>query len=132
MLAAIYSALACLVTAAATEWLARKHTANAAQLAKTRTGYLIASGIIGAIAAPVAVIILCCLVITLPLAGAATFALIALTIVSGGFTAAALGKLVFKNLGRFPATIAMGAILGAAARCPTSASRSLPPASCSP
>lgn len=52
LLAAIYSALACLVTAAAAEWLARKHTANAAQLAKTRTGYLVASGIIGAIAAP--------------------------------------------------------------------------------
>ncbi|MEE0303721.1 MAG: polymer-forming cytoskeletal protein [Senegalimassilia anaerobia] len=118
LLAAVYSALACLVTAAAAEWLARKHTANAAQLAKTRTGYLIASGIIGAIAAPVAVIILCCLVITLPLAGAATFALIALTIVSGGFTAAALGKLVFKNLGRFPAAIAMGAILGAACALP--------------
>lgn len=118
LLAAVYSALACLVTAAAAEWLARKHTANAAQLAKTRTGYLVASGIIGAIAAPVAVIILCCLVITLPLAGAATFALIALTIVSGGFTAAALGKLVFKNLGRFPAAIAMGAILGAACALP--------------
>ena len=118
LLAAVYSALACLVTAAAAEWLARKHTANAAQLAKTRTGYLVASGIIGAIAAPVAVIILCCLVITLPIAGAATFALIALTIVSGGFTAAALGKLVFKNLGRFPAALAMGAILGAACALP--------------
>ena len=34
LLAAVYSALACLVTAAAAEWLARKHTANAAQLAK--------------------------------------------------------------------------------------------------
>ena len=107
LLAAVYSALACLVTAAAAEWLARKHTANAAQLAKTRTGYLVASGIIGAVAAPVAVIILCCLVITLPL-----------TIVSGGFTAAALGKLVFKNLGRCPAAIAMGAILGAACALP--------------
>lgn len=118
LLAAVYSALACLVTAAAAEWLARKHTANAAQLAKTRTGYLVASGIIGAVAAPVAVIILCCLVITLPIAGAATFSLIALTIVSGGFTAAALGKLAFKNLGRFPAAIAMGAILGAACALP--------------
>ena len=118
LLAAVYSALACLVTAAAAEWLARKHTANAAQLAKTRTGYLVASGIIGAIAAPVAVIILCCLVITLPIAGAATFSLIALTIVSGGFTAAALGKLVFKNLGRFPAALAMGAILGATCALP--------------
>ena len=65
-----------------------------------------------------AVIILCCLVITLPLAGAATFSLIALTIVSGGFTAAALGKLAFKNLGRFPAAIAMGAIIGAACALP--------------
>ena len=118
LLAAVYSALACLVTAAAAEWLARKHTANAAQLAKTRTGYLVASGIIGAIAAPVAVIILCCLVITLPIAGAVTFSLIALTIVSGGFTAAALGKLAFKNLRRFPAAIAMGAILGAACALP--------------
>lgn len=118
LLGVAYSALACLVTAAAAEWLARKHTANAAQLAKTRTGYLVASGIIDAIAAPVAVIILCCLVITLPIAGAATFALIALTIVSGGFTAAALGKLVFKNLGRFPAALATGAILGAACALP--------------
>lgn len=118
LLGVAYGALACLVTAAAAEWLARKHTANAAKLAKTRTGYLVASGIIGAIAAPVAVIILCCLVITLPIAGAATFALIALTIVSGGFTAAALGKLVFKNLGRFPAALAMGAILGAACALP--------------
>ena len=118
LLGVVYGALACLVTAAAAEWLARKHTANAAQLAKTRAGYLVASGIIGAIAAPVAVIILCCLVITLPIAGAATFALIALTIVSGGFTAAALGKLVFKNLGRFPAALAMGAILGAACALP--------------
>lgn len=65
-----------------------------------------------------AVIILCCLVITLPIAGAATFSLIALTIVSGGFTAAALGKLAFKNLGHFPAAIAMGAILGAACALP--------------
>ncbi len=118
LLGVVYGVLACLVTAAAAEWLARKHTANAAKLAKTRTGYLVASGIIGAIAAPVAVIILCCLVITLPIAGAATFSLIALTIVSGGFTAAALGKLAFKNLGRFPAAIAMGAILGAACALP--------------
>lgn len=118
LLALVYGTLACLVTAAAAEWLARKQTANAAHLAKTRTGYLVASGIIGAIAAPVAVIILCCLVITLPIAGAATLALLALTIVSGGFTAAALGKLAFKNLGRFPAAIAMGAILGAACALP--------------
>ena len=118
LLALVYGTLACLVTAAAAEWLARKQTANAAHLAKTRTGYLVASGIIGAIAAPVAVIILCCLVITLPIAGVAAFALIALTIVSGGFTAAALGKLVFKNLGRFPAALAMGAILGATCALP--------------
>ena len=34
------------------------------------------------------------------------------------FAAAALGKLVFKNLGRFPAALAMGVILGAACALP--------------
>ena len=114
----LYGAIACLITAAVIEWLGRKQVATSVDLAKSRMGYVAASGVIAAVVAPIAIVILCCLVVTLPVAGALALALIALTIISGGFTAAVLGKLVFKNMKRFGAVIAMGAIIGAACALP--------------
>lgn len=110
--AIIFGALSTLVIAVVVEWLARKHTAKAATLAKERMGYVAASGIIGALVAPIAIIILCCLIITLPIAGALALALIALTLIAEGYAAAVLGKLAFKNMKRIPAACTMGAIVG--------------------
>lgn len=114
----LFGVLSTLVIAAGVEWLARKHTANTAELARTRMGYVAASGIIAAIAAPIVIIILCILVVTLPVAGALALALIALTLISQGYTAAVLGKLAFKNMKRFAAVCAMGAIVGAVGALP--------------
>lgn len=114
----VYGAIACLIMAAVIEWLGRKQVATSVDLAKSRMGYVAASGVIAAIVAPIAIVILCCLVVTLPVASALALALIALTIISGGFAAAVLGKIVFKNTKRFPAAIAMGAIIGAACALP--------------
>ena len=103
----ILSILGTLIVAVLAEWLFRRQTAGAAAMIKERTGALIGTGIVGAIAAPIAVILLICFGITLPVAGGVAFALFAITAVANGFAGASLFKLVFpaKFRLRFPRTV---------------------------
>lgn len=107
-----------LIIAVLAEWLFKRHTAAAAEMIRTRTGATIGSGIVGALVAPIAIIILCCLVITLPVAGACTLVLIAMSIVAEGFMGASVFKLAFPNLGRFKCALVGGAIMGVASAIP--------------
>ncbi len=90
----------------------RRQTAGAARMFATRTGKTIATGVIGAIAAPIALVILCVLVVTLPIAGALGLGLLAIALVCEGFMAASIFKLAFKNMGRFKVAIIGGLIVG--------------------
>lgn len=114
----ILTILGTLVVAVLAEWLFRRQTAGAAEMIRTRTGATIGTGIIAAIVAPIAVILLICLGVTLPVAGGVAFALFAMTAVAGGFMGASLFKLAFKNLGRFKCALAGGAIVGVASVIP--------------
>lgn len=90
----------------------RKQTAGAAAMVRTRTGAHVGSGFIGLVVAPIAIVVLCCLVVTLPFAGALALSMVAMTMVGGAFAAASLAPLAFKNMGRFPAVIVLAAIMG--------------------
>ena len=114
----VMSILGTLVIAVLAEWLFGRHTAAAAAMIRTRTGATIGSGVVGALVAPIVIIILCCLVITLPVAGALTLALLAMTVVAEGFMGASVFKLAFPKLGRFPTALAGGAIMGVASAIP--------------
>ena len=118
IMAAILGIISTLLIAVLAEWLFKRHTAAAAEMIRSRTGATIGTGIIGAIVAPIAIIILICLVITLPVAGALVFALLAMTVVAGGFAGASLFKLAFPRLGRFKCALAGGAIVGVASAIP--------------
>ena len=115
---AIVGVIGTIIISVLAEWLFRRQTAGAAEMIRNRTGATIGSGIIGALVAPLVIIILCVLVITLPVAGALALALFAMTIVAEGFMGASLFKLVFPRLGRFPCALAGGAIIGVASVIP--------------
>ena len=115
---AFMSIVGTLLVAVLAEWLFRRQTAGAAEMIRTRTGATIGTGIVGALVAPIAVLLLICLGITLPVAGAVSFALFAMTSVASGFAGASLFKLAFKKLGRFPCALIGGAIMGVAGAVP--------------
>ena len=108
----IFTIITTLVAALICEWLGRRHTAQAAEMIRTRTGATVGSGIIGALCAPIGIILLCCFVVTIPVAGFITLFLLALTCIAGGFTGASLFKVFFPKLGRFVAALIGGAITG--------------------
>lgn len=114
----VMSIIGTLVVAVLAEWLFRRQTAGAAEMIRTRTGAHIGTGIVGALVAPLAVIILLCLGITIPVAGGIAFALFAMTCVATGFAGASLFKLAFPKLGRFKCALAGGAIMGVAGAIP--------------
>ena len=114
----ILGAIGTFVTAILAEWLFKRHTAAAAGMIRSRTGATIGSGVVGALVAPIAVIILLSLGITLPVAGGVAFALFAMTAVAGGFAGASLFKLAFPRLSRYKCAMAGGAIVGAASAIP--------------
>ena len=118
MMMAIISFIGTFIVAILAEWLFKRHTAAAAGMMRSRTGAMIGTGIIGALAAPIAVIILFSLGITMPVAGAATFALFAMTCVAGGFMGASVFKLAFPRLTRFKCAMAGGAIMAVAGVIP--------------
>lgn len=115
---AIIGAIATLIIAVLAEWLFKRQTADAAEMIRTRTGATIGTGIIAAIVAPIAIILLFCLVLTAPVALALTLALLAMTCVAGGFAGASLFKLAFPKLGRFKCALIGGAIVGIASAIP--------------
>ena len=108
----VVSIFGTLIIAVLAEWLFKRHTAAAANMIRTRTGATIGSGVVGAIVAPIAVIVLLGLGITAPAAGGIAFALFAITAVSCGFAGASLFKLAFPRLGRFKCALIGGAIMG--------------------
>ena len=118
MMLTIIGLVGTFVVAILAEWLFKRHTAAAAGMMRSRTGAMIGTGIIGALAAPIAIIILMSLGITLPVAGAAAFALFAMTCVAGGFMGASLFKLAFPRLSRFKCAMAGGAIMAVAGAIP--------------
>ena len=115
---AFMSIFGTLVVAVLAEWLFRRQTAGAATMIRTRTGATIGSGVVGALVAPLAVLLLICVGVTLPVAGAVSFALLAMSSVASGFAGASLFKLAFKSLGRFPCALIGGAIVGVAGAVP--------------
>ena len=114
----IITIISTLIIAVLAEWLFRRHTAAAAEMIRVRTGATIGSGIIGALVAPIVIIILCCLVVTLPVAGALALALFAMTVVADGFMGASVFKLAFPKLGRYKTALIGGAIMGVASAIP--------------
>lgn len=115
---AIFGVIGTFITALLAEWLFRRHTAAAANMIRTRTGATIGSGVVGAIVAPVAVIIMFCLGFTAVAAVGVIFALIAMTVLATGFMGASIFKLAFPKLGRFKCAMAGGAIMGVASAIP--------------
>lgn len=116
--AAIIGILGTFVIALLAEWLFRRHTAAAAEMIRTRTGATIATGVVGALLAPVAVVILFFLGVTMPVAVGISLAMFAMTAVAGGFMGASLFKLAFPSLGRFKSAMIGGAIMGVASAIP--------------
>jgi cytoskeletal protein CcmA (bactofilin family) len=108
---AIVGLVSTIVVSLLAEWLFGRHTAAAARLLRERTGAVIGTGIVGAIAAPVAIVLLCVFVVTLPVAGALALALVAMTVVAEGFAGASIFKLAFPRMGRFKVALAGGAIM---------------------
>lgn len=106
------------VVAVLAEWLFRRHADAAATMARSRTGILVGTGIIGAMATPVAMLILLLLVVTAPVALALVLALLAMATVAGGFAGASLFRLAFPKLGRYKRALAGGAIVGVAGAIP--------------
>lgn len=114
----IASILGTLVVAVLAEWLFSRHTAGAAAMIRTRTAATICSGIVGTLAAPIALILMLVLVVTLPVAGALFLTLLAIAAVAGGFLGASVFKLCFPRLGRFVCALVGGAIVGVASIVP--------------
>ena len=114
----IIGILGTIVIALLAEWLFSRHTTAAAAMVRSRTVAHIASGVIGSLAAPVALIVLCVLVVTLPVAGCVALTLVALALVSCGFAGASLARLAFPTLGRYRVALAGGAIAGIARLVP--------------
>lgn len=100
------------------EWLFRRHTAAAAEMIRTRTGAHIGTGIIGAIVAPIACILLLFLVVTIPIVIGVALALAAMAVVASGFAGASLSKLVFSKLGRYKSAMLGGLIFGVVGAIP--------------
>jgi len=118
MLMIVMSIIGTFVVALLAEWLFPRQTVGAVEMIRNRTGATIGTGIVGALVAPIAVILLICLGVTLPVAGGVAFALFAITSVACGFAGASLFKLVFKNMGRFKCAMLGGAIVGVASAIP--------------
>jgi hypothetical protein len=100
------------------EWLFARNTLEASRMIRARTAAHIGSGVVGTLAAPIAIILLCVLVVTLPVAGCLVLALLAIAVAAGGFAGASLSKLAFPKLGRFVSALAGGAIVGIAEAIP--------------
>ena len=114
----IVSALSCLAIALLVEWLASGHTVGAAQLLKSGPGGYILASILGGLLMPIFIVLLCLPIVTIPAALAVLLALLAIALISEGFTAAALGRLLFPNMNRFLAAGIMAILLGALSGLP--------------
>lgn len=114
VLIGLVSVVGTLVVAVCAEWLFSRHTKAAAVLVRTRSGATIGTGVLGTLLAPIAIILLCLFIITLPIALCVVLAMLAMALVASGFAAASLSKLAFPRLGRFAGALAGGAIVSIA------------------
>lgn len=114
----IWGILTFMAMALLCEWLGRRRTADALTTIRTRTGAHIGTGLIAALVAPIALIVLCCTGVGLPVAGALLCALLAITLVGGGFACASLAPLVFPHMGRWKRVILFSAIVGLCSAIP--------------
>lgn len=102
----------CLLIALLAEWVASAHTAGAGTLLKQSViGYL-GAAVLGTIVVALAVVLLCVPLVTIPASLAVLFAVASIALVSNGFTAAALGRLILPNMGRFKSAALMGVLVG--------------------
>lgn len=108
----VFSLLSTVATALIAEWLAGGHTKHAGDLLTEFPGAFIGFGIMWSLLLPVVIALLCIPIVTIPVALAALFALVALGLVSVGFTAAALGRMLFPKAGRFVIVAIMGLAFG--------------------
>lgn len=107
------SAASCLLIALLIEWIAGSFSASAAQLLKERPVSYLLSGILGIIFVPIALLLLCIPVVTIPAVIALGLVVIALLLISGGFVAALFARLLFPNKGRYITAGVLGIIFGA-------------------
>ena len=107
-----------IVIALLAELLFGRHTLAASQMIRERTGAMVGSGVIGVVAAPIALVIMCLLVVTLPVAGCVALVLVAMAVVCGGFAGASLSKLAFPKLGRYTCALVGGVIVAVAKLIP--------------
>lgn len=112
MLFLVLGLLGTIACALLVEVFFRKATAGAARMIKQRTAPFIVSGVIAAIVAPFAFAISVGLLVTLPLAGALLFVMLAITVIAGAFAGASLAKLVFPKMNRFLSALIGGLVLG--------------------
>lgn len=101
-----------IVIALLSEWLFKRHTADAAEMVRTRTGITIGTGVVGMLVSPFALILLCILVLTLPVAGILALTLGAIAVAANGFAGASVFRLAFPKLNRFVCALVGGAIMG--------------------
>lgn len=114
----ILGVLGVLIVALLSEWLLRRQTQDSAAMCKGRTAPMLVSGLLGALAAPVLLVMLLCTVVGIPLAIALFFLLVALQMLALGFTAASMARMAFPTMGRYKAAMLMGLIAGVASAVP--------------
>lgn len=82
-------------------WLVPRALTGSGAMYKTRTAQTILTGVIGLLLMAPAIILLCCLVVTLPVAGILALAFGIIAIAAMPFAAGSVGQMVFPQLSRY-------------------------------
>ena len=106
------SAAVCVAIALLVEWLAGGLTEGAADLLSDRPGSFILSGVLGTILAPICALLICIPVVTIPVGMAILLMLLAIALVSSGFTSAMLAHLAMPNMNRYLSAGLVALVLG--------------------
>lgn len=106
------STAACVAIALLIEWLAGGLTEGAADLLSDRPGSFILSGVLGTILAPICALLICIPVVTIPVGMAILLMLLAIALVSSGFTSSMLAHLAMPNMNRYLSSALVALVLG--------------------
>lgn len=109
---AVMSVLGVFVSALLMETFLRRQTVQSAAMVKVRTVPMLLGGTVGALVAPVALVVLLLTLVGAPLAVALAFVLVGLQIIAAGFAAASLAKVAFPKMNRFKGAMLMGLLVG--------------------
>jgi uncharacterized membrane protein YuzA (DUF378 family) len=109
----VVGGLICLVTALFAERIAGGHTQGAADLLKSQPLAFLGRGILWTVLLPIMIVLLCVPIVTIPISVASLLTLLAAHIVSLGFMAASLGRLLMGKVGRYKTALIMGIVFGA-------------------